>query len=36
MSFTTRDMSLTFTFGTGSFGESGSNTVTVSGLRVSP
>lgn len=35
MSFTTRDISLTFTFGTGNFGESGSNTVTVSGLRVS-
>jgi len=34
MSFTTRDISLTFTLGTGNFGESGSNSVTVSGLQV--
>jgi hypothetical protein len=35
MTFSQRAIDLTFQLGTGSFGETGSNTVTVSGLRVS-
>jgi hypothetical protein len=35
MAFTNKQISLTFTLGTGSFGEAGDNQVTVTGLRIS-
>ena len=35
MAFTSKQIALTFTLGQGSFGESGANQVTVSGLRIS-
>lgn len=35
MTFTNKQISLTFTLGQGAFGESGANQVTVSGLRIS-
>ncbi len=35
MAFTNKQISLTFTLGQGNFGETGSNQVTVSGLRIS-